>query len=207
MLKRVLVGSFAAAVVLFIWGCAAWMFLPTYTNFKDITDEDAVVRTLGESLPEKGVYYFPRHPGGRPDALADWNQRVSSGPTGIIVYNPTGHGAIGPRKFLIAFLVHWAAALCVAYVLSETLAGKPTFRRRWRIAALTGVVVSLAAYLPDWIWYGFPGRYIRNLMTDMILGWVMAGFILAYFIKTRQEEREEIKREKELKEKLGVSES
>lgn len=202
MTKRILVGSLVAGIVLFLWGCAAWLFLPTYTNFKDIIDEEAVVRTLNESLPEKGIYYFPKHPDQSAESIGEWNRKVREGPTGILVFNPQGHGPLGIRKFGAALLAQWAAALIVAYLLSQTLASKPSFRHRWLFGALIGCVISLTAYLPDWIWYGFPGSYTANLVRDMVFGWVLAGLILAYFIKTPQEEKQEIKLEEKIKSEI-----
>lgn len=202
MWKRILVGSLAAGIVLFLWGCAAWLFMPTYTNFKDILDEEAVVRTLNESLPEKGLYYFPKHPDQSADAIAEWNRKVAIGPTGILIYNPQGHGPLGLRKFASALLTQWAAAFIAAYLLSKTLAGKPNFRSRWVFVALIGLTISLAAYLPDLIWYGYPASVIANLMRDMVLGWILAGFLLAYFIKTPQEEKMEIRIEEKLKSEI-----
>src|SRR5436190_5098632 len=131
MIKRVLVGSFVAGIVLFLWGCAAWLFLPTYTNFKDILDEQAVVATLKDSLPEKGIYYFPKHPDQSAESISEWDQKVSVGPTGILIYNPQGQGALGLRKFAAAFIAQWAAAFIEAVVLVQRHAGKPSFRRRW----------------------------------------------------------------------------
>ena len=202
MLKRIIVGSLAAGIVLFLWGCAAWLFLPTYTNFKDILDEEAVVRTLNESLPEKGIYYFPKHPDQSPDSIADWNRKVSVGPTGQVIFNPQGHGPLGIRKFGAALLTQWLAALIVAFLLSQTLAGRPSFRRRWLFGALIGCVIGLTAYLPDWIWYGFPGSYTANLVRDVVIGWVIAGLILAYFIKTPLEEKLELRLEEKIKSEI-----
>src|SRR5438105_12907769 len=129
MMKRILVGSVVAGIVLFLWGCAAWLFLPTYTNFKDILDETAVVATLKDSLPEKGIYYFPKHPDQSAEAVSAWNQKVMVGPTGILIYNPQGQGTLGIRKFAAALLTQWVAALIAAYLLAQTLAGRPGFRR------------------------------------------------------------------------------
>lgn len=210
MIKRVLVGSIVAGIVLFLWGCAAWLFLPTYTNFKDILDEKAVVSTLKDSLPERGIYYFPKHPDQSAVAISEWNQKVSVGPTGILVYNPEGQGALGIRKFAAALITQWVAALIAACLLAQTLAGKPSFRRRWLFVTLIGCIISLAGNLPNWIWYGYPTTFTVNLVRDMILGWAMAGLILAYFIKTHQEEKMEMRIEEkvksEIKTKLHVKE-
>jgi hypothetical protein len=202
MIKRIVVGSLAAGIVLFLWGCAAWLFLPTYTNFKDILDEEAVVRTMNETLPEKGIYYFPKHPDQSQNAISDWSRKVSVGPTAILVYNPQGHGPLGYRKFGAALMTQWLVALLAAWLLAQTLASKPSFRRRWWFGIFIGCVISLAAYMPDLIWYGYPPSFTLNLIRDMLIGWVMAGFILAYFIKTPAEEKKEIKLEEKIKSEI-----
>jgi len=202
MTKRILVGSLVGGIVLFLWGCTAWLFLPTYTNFNDVLDEEAVVRTLKESLPDKGIYYFPKHPDQSPNSIAEWNRKVSVGPTGILVYNPQGHGPLGIKKFGAALLTQWAAVLIAAFLLSQTLAGKPSFKSRWAFGFLIGCVISLTAYLPDWIWYGYPSGFIFNLIRDMVLGWAAVGFILAFFIKTHQEERKEMRIEEKVKSEI-----
>src|SRR5690348_5584587 len=60
MLKSVVKGAVAGAIVVFLWGFVSWMVLPWHEKtFSAFQNEEFVGWTLKENAPTKGIYIAP----------------------------------------------------------------------------------------------------------------------------------------------------
>ena len=46
-----------------------------------------------------------------------------------------------------------------------------------------GLLPSLRVDLPQWNWYRFPAAFVIGVGIDGIVGWLIAGFAIAWMIK------------------------
>jgi hypothetical protein len=140
------------------------------------------VSTLRTSLPGDGLYFFPRidlrgNPTG--EEKAAWEARFRAGPTGMIIYHAAGDAPVSPKKLSVWFLSSVLAAGTVSDLLSLAIA---TYWRRVGLAALLGVFGLFASSSIYWNWYGFPNASFLAQGVDMIVGWSLAGAVIAKLI-------------------------
>jgi hypothetical protein len=185
-LKRVYLGTLAGAITIFVWGAISHMVLLEGIGFSRMPNEDRIVSTLRISLNEDGLYFFPNidlrgHPSA--EDRAAWEAKFRAGPTGMIIYHPAGDRPVSPKKLFLQFLSCVIAASIVAYVL---FASAGTYSRRVGIAVLLGIFGLFTVSTIYWNWYGFPNAFFLAQGVDMIVGWALAGAVIARLIPIEQ---------------------
>src|SRR5262245_12672403 len=112
-MKRNLLLSLLAGVVLFVWGFVSWVVLPWHMNVaKKFADETAVAQFLKQNAPEGGIYYLPfsekDYPAGQTTAFMN----VRPNGYGSDMGKAMAIGFIGQAisAFLVLTLLGWAGA-------------------------------------------------------------------------------------------------
>src|SRR5262249_33904540 len=132
--------------------------------------------------PGDGLYFFPNidlRGNATAEEQAAWEARFRVGPTGMIVYHAAGDAPVSPTKVTVQFLSHVFAAGILAYFLSIASA---TYWRRVGLAGLLGAFGLFAISSIYWNWYGFPNAFFLAQGVDMIVGWSLAGAVIAKLI-------------------------
>jgi hypothetical protein len=70
--------------------------------------------------------------------------------------------------------------LIAAFMLASTVG---TFGSRAMMVALMGLFTWLAISISYWNWYQFPFKFICLDAIDQVIGWLLAGFLMAKMIK------------------------
>jgi len=97
----------------------------------------------------------------------------------MIVYHAAGDTPISPKKLSVQFLSDVLAAGIVSYLLSLSIA---TYWKRVGLAALLGAFGLFAISSIYWNWYGFSNAFFLAQGLDMIVGWSLAGAVIAKLI-------------------------
>lgn len=71
-------------------------------------------------------------------------------------------------------------ALIAAYLLSKTAAA---FGGRVLFVTLLGLFSWVVISIPYWNWFGFPTDFIAAEAIDQVVGWSLAGPVLAAIVK------------------------
>jgi hypothetical protein len=172
----------AGAITFFVWGAFSHLVLLKGVGFNRVSDEARIVSALRTSLPGDGLYFLPSIDlRGNPSAeeTAAWEARFRAGPIGMIVYHAAGNAPVSAKKLSLQFLSDLLAAGILSYVLSLTVAA---YWRRVGLAALLGVFGLFAISSIYWNWYGFPNAFFLAQGVDMIVGWSLAGAVIAKLI-------------------------
>ena len=183
MLKILLAGLIGGLVV-FAWSAFSHMVLPTgEAGVRQIPDEDVVLGALKESIHEPGLYIFPgfdmrKKP--TPEEQKAWEAKYAAGPTGVLVYHPSGSTPLSPRLLVTECLSNIAAAILLALVLSSVPA---SLGKRALFGMLLGTFAWLSITVSYWNWYGFPGSYTWSEGLDQIVGWLLGGLAIAAVFK------------------------
>jgi hypothetical protein len=82
---------------------------------------------------------------------------------------------------IIGLIGMFISALFVALLLWR--AAVPTYRRRVVIVALAGLAIGFYGNFVYWNWYRFPTDYTAVQMLDTLIGWALAGLVMAGFVK------------------------
>ncbi len=179
-MKNVVLGGMLAGVVLFIWGAVAHLLLPVgKMGMQELPHSTSISYALDLALEEPGLYVFPwmnADENMSKKALADWAEAYRDGPVGMILYRPQGEEPMSGRLFAVQFATDLAAGLIAAVLLSFTTL---SFVGRLLFVTAIGTFSWITSSIPWWNWYGFPGEFVAGAGIYMIVGWFLAGLVLA----------------------------
>jgi hypothetical protein len=116
-------------------------------------------------------------------AMQQYAQKIASGPSGMIVYHPSGAQALAPGQLVTEFLTEVLAALIVAFLLNQMRSEQ--FGTRFGMTVVLGVLAALSTNISYWNWYGFPLSYTLTYMSIQIVGFIAAGAVAAAILKSR----------------------
>ncbi len=179
-MKNIVLGGALAGVVLFIWGGVAHMLLPIgMMGMQKLPHSTSVTYALDLAFEKPGLYVFPwMGPGEEMSkkALAEWEEAYRDGPVGFVLYRPQGGDPMDKQLFVVQFLTDLAAGLIAATLLSFT-----TLSFVGRLLFVTGIGLFswITSSIPWWNWYGFPQDFIIGAGIYMVVGWLLAGLVLA----------------------------
>ena len=182
MNSKSLVATVVGALTVFVWGGISHMVLLKGIGFTRMSNEEAIVSTLRSSLPGDGLYFFPSIDLRGKQTVAEkasWEARFRAGPTGMIVYHRAGGTPVSAKKLSVQFLSDVLAAGIIAYLLSLTVA---PYWSRVALSALLGAFGLVAISSIYWNWYGFPNAFFFAQGVDTIVGWTLAGAVIAKLI-------------------------
>lgn len=178
-MKKIVIGAIAGAVIMFVWGAFSHLVLLKGVGFRPLPNENMVIENLRSSIPEDGLYFFPGtdlRGNPTPEQQAAWEAKFRTGPTGLLIYHPTGGTPVSSKKLLIQQMSNLLAAAIAAYVASLILA--PYWQRVLAIALL-GVFAWLTVGEIYWNWYGFPNSFFIAQGVEQAVGWLLAGLGIA----------------------------
>jgi hypothetical protein len=191
MIMKILLAGILGGLVLFFWSYLAHDFLGLgEIGIKEIPHEAAVMSAVQGANPRPGLYLFPGMGLGpnpttkqQRDAMPEYMKKYEQVPHGMLIYHPpTGpmpFGAMLGKQFTLTVV----EALLAALLLSCGAAGH-SYLGRMGFVALLGILAALATNSEYWIWYEFPGNYTAGYMATQIIGFLLAGFVIAALIKS-----------------------
>lgn len=188
-MKRILLAGILGGLTLFVWMFVAHELLGLgEVGVKEIPNEAAVMGAM-QAIPASGLYIFPGFGlGPKPTreqqhaAMPAYMKKYEQSPHGILIYHPPS----GPFNFGILlgreFALNVVQALLAAWLLAAAASGR-SYAVRAGFVALAGVLAAISTNVEYWNWYDFPGNYVAAYMTTQILGFVLAGLVIAAFVK------------------------
>jgi hypothetical protein len=185
MFVKIVAGAVLAGIVVFFWGAISHMALPIGTmGIKTIPSEDGVLSALRDAVKEPGFYIFPGHDMSR--TLSDneqkaWEEKLKQGPSGIVIVAPTGGEPMSPRQLFTELATDILGALLAAILVSQVHGG---FLKRVGFVTLLGIFGFVSISVPYWNWYKFPTAFTLAEAIDQVVGWFLAGLVLAAILRT-----------------------
>lgn len=178
-MKRVILGSLVAAVVIFFWGFLYWNVLPL-RNAATLAapDEQELMRELS-ALPESGTYQVPdpRNSG----TEEEYGSRLGQGPVALVLLRREGGPLFDPMVLLKGFLHMLVTTFLIAIALR--MARLPTFGSRFVLVLVLGLAAATFANLGEPIWFYQPwGYHILQAFYDLTV-WSLAGLVLAKLVR------------------------
>lgn len=174
MIGRALVGSVAAAVVMFILGFI-FFATPLYklgSASLDNARAATVQQVLAANLPETGTYFVPS--GDTPEQSVMYGR----GPIATIHYNVRGFAIADPGVMIGGFLHMFVVALLMAAGLSTLSAYVPSFGERVKLLVLGAVGAILFARIGEPIWYHQDWAHSIYLFVAETISLIAAGLVI-----------------------------
>jgi hypothetical protein len=181
---KVVSGGILAGIVVFFWGAFAHMVLPLgKMGVRLIPNEESVIGAIRDTIREPGFYFFPGKDMSRQASESEeqvWQAKVKQGPVGVIIIRPSGGEAMSPRQLGTELATNIVSAWLAAFLLTFIHSG---YRGRVLFVTLLGVFGFLTISVPYWNWYGFPADFTVAEAIDQIIGWFLAGLVLAAIVR------------------------
>lgn len=186
MARRVLIAGILGGLVLFLWGYVAHTVLGLgEVGIKELPNEQAVVGAIRAAISEPGFYFFPgigMTTGASAEQLKAAMAKAAGGPYGILIYHPSGAEYITPRRLGVQFGLNVVQALFAAMLLAW--AGSiASYGSRIGFVFLAGLLAALSTNVEYWNWYSFPTNYTRAYVATQVIGFLLAGIVIAAFVK------------------------
>jgi hypothetical protein len=181
---RVVLGGLLAGVVVFCWGAAAHMALPLGTiGVHKLPNEDGILAAFRGSITEPGFYFFPGIDHSKPVSQSETEAviaKIKQGPAGVLVIHPEGRDAMSPRQLGTELATNVVSALLAAWLLSKVASG---YVGRVLFVTVMGIFGFITVSVPYWNWYGFPTDFTLAEAIDHVVGWFLAGLVLAAIVR------------------------
>jgi hypothetical protein len=174
---RIIIAAIVGGIVVFVWASVAHMLLPFgEMGLSTLPDETRFMESV-KAVPSSGMYFFPGM--SRAEDQKAWEERIKSSPSGLLVVTKSG-GGMTPQRLVSEFVSNVIAALIAAILLSFMVGS--WFKRAFAVAlfGVFGIVSILVSY---WIWYGFPIEFICGEAATEIIGWFLAGLVMAKLVR------------------------
>jgi hypothetical protein len=187
-MKKVIIGSAVAAVIVWIYQAMSWMVLPVHTNtLKYTPQQDAILSAVATNLAEGGVYALPNLP---PTATEEektaYQQAMVGKPWALVQYSPTGMSGSMAPQMINGLLLNFFAACSIGYLLWAMRERFQSFGARFGLVLAIVAFLVLQAPLMSANWWETPWHYISGEIIDHIVGWGLAGAWLAWWLGRKQ---------------------
>jgi hypothetical protein len=178
---RIVFGSVAAAVAMFIVGFLFWATPLQYAGYSTATEPQnaAVQLTLAQNLPHTGRYMVPET--GTPNGAILYGK----GPVAVIDYNSGGYSTSDPASMIGGFVHEIVVSLMIGLSLLAVAGRVTDFASRFRLAIGLSAAASVLVLLGDPIWRHADWRYaIYALVANMAM-LTAASFVLTRWFLPR----------------------
>ena len=182
-MKTVLIGAIVAAIIVFVYQAMSWMVLPFHEgSMKYTPQQDAILATLSQHLNEDGLYALPNvPPGSSQEEHEKVNAEMVGKPWAMVFYHRAYTGAM-TGQMVYGFIINLVAALLLAYTMWSTREKLGGFAGRMGLVlAFVGFLIMQSS-LMDANWWDAPWHWLTGEITDHVLGWVLAGSWLAWWV-------------------------
>jgi hypothetical protein len=194
-MKKILFAGLVGGLVVFVWGAFSHMVLPVgEMGLKSMPVNSPLLDAMKANLTEEGLYFFPGREAGREQTEAEdavWATKYRMGPTGLLLLHPEGREPMSVGQLAVELATDVAAALLLAWLLSQlaaAAAAPPTPGRLALLSAVTGAFGWISISFSHWNWYGFPAAFVLAELIDQVVAWGLAGLTVAYLWR-RMDER------------------
>ncbi len=185
---RILFAGILGGIALFVWGVVAHMVLGLGDgSFKGIPNEEMVLSAMQENIPEPGLYFFPWIDMKSADkaAMEAWTQKYKTGPAGIMVFKTVGGEVMTAKQMITQLVTDILSVLFAVLLLAKAVGGIRGYMGRVVFMATFGLITTFALTFPYWNWYGFPFDYVIAGLIEQVVGFFVAGLVVAGMLKPK----------------------
>ena len=189
-MTRIIIAGVLGAIVYYIWGWIAWMAIPLHTpTMAGLVDDAAVTAVLKNQNLKTGVYQYPWPDNGEnwQDPESDFAKKHQAGPLYSIYYQQTGAAPMNARVMAGGFVIALLAAMLAACLLSSvSIDAGGSYARRVGFVIGLGIFVALVGHASYWNWMHFPTDYTIAFIIDVLIGWTLAGLVIAGIVRPQE---------------------
>lgn len=164
-----------AGIVLFVWSFISWTMLPWHmASVRQFNSEVAVAQIVQANVAESGVYMLPA-------ASTAQGATAQNQPVVFASVIMGGMPMSMAMQMGISLATQIIAAFIVAWMLSRTY--RLSYIGRVAFVFAFAVAATIIRDVPLWTWFGFDLHYTLVNMADVLVGWLLAGLVLAKCVR------------------------
>lgn len=177
MCKKILLGALLGGLTVWVWQSISHMALPWhYTAFSQFKEPAKVETALKENAEGSGMFMIPWADLKDEEAMQKAHEQSATGLFVFASVRPQGGIHFGSNLGQ-QFLWNALAAALVTFILCQF--------KEAGMGCRIGVVLFFALFsvfttvAPNWTWWGFGNQFTLVGIADMVIGWLLAGVVLA----------------------------
>jgi hypothetical protein len=188
--RKIFLAGLLGGLVLFAWEFVAHMATGLgEAGVRALPQEAPIQAAIKGNIPDAGLYIFPA-PEDRPGMTSDEKkkamntsmERARTEAGGMMVVFPKGREYNFGSMLAMQFVLDALSILLAAFLLSKAVSVKGYLPRALFVGAI-GLLPSLRVDLPQWNWYGFPVTFAAAQALVHVVGFLLAGLVLAKLIR------------------------
>lgn len=188
---RIVIAAIFSSVILFVWGFVAHTFLPLgEMGVRVPTNESAVLEAVKSGAQAPGIYILPyvsAEEWGDEAAMAVFAEKAKAEPfVYMVVSPPYGDPMQMTPQLTKQFVCVLFGSLIAAWLLAATAWG---FAARVVGATAMGVFAWAVSIAPMWNWYRFPNEFLVANFIEQVVGWLLGGIVIAWWLGRTQPRR------------------
>lgn len=193
-MKKIIIGSFVGAIILFIWSFLAWAILPIHLHtFMYTPAQDELLKVLADNQVETGAYGIPMADNRNISAFDTKYQEDSEKlmqdyqgkPSATVYYKKEGYN-MDASTLLKGFLFDFLATLAACIILVPGFTVMNSFFGRWWLVLVLGFLLSASGPLLQYNWMGYPWKFTFDMILDNLLNWGITGLWFAYYFNNKK---------------------
>ncbi len=179
-MKKLIIGSLVAGVLLFGWQSLSWTALHIHDDAYLYTPaEKTLIDVLSTQLPTDGQYMVPRSkPDASPEEMEKMGAEMKGKPWAVITYHTAYKNDMASpilRGFLIALFC--AAIVCL---IVQKLAVK-SFGNIFATVMSFGLISFFFVWYNQHNWFETPWSVLTGELIDILASWGLAGVWLGWW--------------------------
>ena len=178
-MSKLILGSFLAALAMFVFGAVFWMSPFPYAAFSKTADDQAAGQALLQHFPESGTYIVP----GMYNEKSKLESLHAAGPIAFVNICREGGPVMDPKYLGLGFLQYFVVMLLTGSVLRKVGSALPSYGSRVWLVALIGVIVALLGDLALPVWWRAPWPFFVVMAAYTAVSATLGGLVLAKFAK------------------------
>jgi hypothetical protein len=169
-------------IIVFIWGMVSWMVLPWHMmTMNKFYNEEQVAHVIKQNASESGMYMLPCTHCGDSSAserqIRRGKEMMRNGPMVFSAVKLEGMDPTSVRPFIRGLIIDIIAAFFITWLLLQTK-GLKYGKQVWFVTVI-GLIAGILGLLPGWNWMGFSSSYTLLCILDLVIGWFLAGLLIA----------------------------
>ena len=189
MTKQLVLGSVTGAVILFLWSFIAWMFIPWPGEpLHSFSSEDAIIAAIKANAPRSGNYLLPNEVKRTAGMSEEQYQQAMQAAMNRMMQGPVIFAAVRLEPFgsmtkalVIKFVTLLVAAFLASFLLLQT--NGLAYIKRVVFLTIPALLIFLGTNADEWNWWGFSNAYTAMQLSIHVVGWFMAGLVMAVFVR------------------------
>jgi hypothetical protein len=171
IMGKLLKGGLSGGLILFIWSTLSWNILGWQLSAFDQFPSESSRSELMQKIPASGMYFFSS-PQQNKNVTTTQNHQIF-----VAVHTETQANAQS-IQLVISLLTQIFAALLITGLL--LLKPHMQYTKRLSQVLLFAAAASIVTYLPYMNQFYFSWQYTSIAMLNLLIGWLLASFAIAY---------------------------